>query len=58
MLLLGFALFSMMMLFYLTGIVSRDNDKLRSLTQQLGLLEKRVRELEAEAAKADGHRDE
>ena len=57
MLLLGFAFFSMMMLFYLTGIVSRDNDKLRSLTQQLGLLEKRVRELETEKAEADNNRD-
>lgn len=42
----GFAFFALLMLFYLTCIVSRDNEKNRVLTQQLALLENRVRELE------------
>lgn len=42
----GFALFSLMMMFYLTCIVSRDNERNRALTQQVALLEKRVRDLE------------
>lgn len=41
-----FALFAVVMMFYLTCIVSRDNERARALTQQLALLEKRVRELE------------
>ena len=47
MLLLAFAFFSLVMLFYLTTIVSKDNEKSRAMTQQLAMLEKRVRELEA-----------
>lgn len=46
MILTAFALFSLVMMFYLTCIVSRENDRNRTLTQQLALLEKRVRELE------------
>lgn len=48
MLLLAFAFFALLMLFYLTIIVSKDNEKSRAMTQQLAMLEKRVRELEAQ----------
>ena len=44
----GFAFLTLIMLFNLTCIVSRDNEKNRALTQQLALLEKRVRELESQ----------
>lgn len=44
--LVAFAFFSLVMMFYLTCIVSRENDRNRTLTQALALLEKRVRELE------------
>lgn len=47
----GFALFSLMMMFYLTCIVSRDNERNRALTQQVALLEKRVRDLEEQLTK-------
>ena len=47
MLFLGFSVFAMMMLFSITGIVSVEHAKTRRLAQQLALLEKRVRELEA-----------
>lgn len=46
MILTAFALFSLVMMFYLTCIVSRENERSRAMTQQLALLEKRVRELE------------
>lgn len=46
MILTAFALFSLVMMFYLTCIVSRENERNRALTQQLALLERRVRELE------------
>ena len=49
MILTAFALFSLVMMFYLTCIVSRENERNRALTQQLALLEKRVRELEKKA---------
>lgn len=42
----GFAFFALVMLFYLTCIVSRDNEKNRAMIQQMALLERRVRELE------------
>jgi len=41
MVLTAFALFSLVMMFYLTCIVSRENDRSRTMTQQLALLEKR-----------------
>ena len=44
--LVAFAFFSLVMMFYLTCIVSRENERNRSLTQTIALLEKRVRELE------------
>ena len=44
----GFAFLTLIMLFNLTCIVSRDNEKNRALTQQLALLEKRVRALESQ----------
>lgn len=44
--LVAFAFFSLVMMFYLTCIVSRENERNRTLTQALALLEKRVRELE------------
>ena len=37
---------SLVMMFYLTCIVSRENERSRAMTQQLALLEKRIRELE------------
>lgn len=49
----GFALFSLMMMFYLTCIVSRDNERNRALTQQVALLEKRVRDLEEQLNKEE-----
>lgn len=54
MLLLAFAFFSLVMLFYLTTIVSKDNEKSRAMTQQLAMLEKRVRELEARLKEKEG----
>ncbi|MDO4484842.1 MAG: DUF2304 domain-containing protein [Clostridia bacterium] len=48
MLLIAFAFFAMIMLLFLTSIVSKHNEKNRALTQQLALLEKRVRELEGQ----------
>ena len=38
--------FMLMILLSLTSIASRQNRKLRTLTQELGVLEKRVRDLE------------
>lgn len=46
MIFLFFCIFALILLFYLTSIVSKDNEKNRALTQQIALLEKRVRELE------------
>lgn len=54
----GFAFFVLLMLFYLTCIVSRDNEKNRALTQQLALLENRVRELEEQLARQEHGSDE
>ena len=38
--------FMLMILMSLTSIVSRQNGKIRSLIQEIGILEKRIRELE------------
>ncbi len=38
--------FTLMILMSLTSIVSRQNGKIRSLIQEIGILEKRIRELE------------
>lgn len=38
--------FTIMILLSLTSIVSRQNQKIRTLTQELAILDKRVRELE------------
>ncbi len=43
--------FIVMILLSLTSIVSRQNRKIRTLIQELGILDKRVRELEAESRK-------
>lgn len=43
--------FIIMILLSLTSIVSRQNQKIRTLTQELAILDKRVRELEQEAGK-------
>ena len=51
-----FAGLSTVMMFYLTSIISRESAKTRSLTQEIGLLEQRVRELEA-AVKEKPHAD-
>ena len=50
MIFLFFCFFALVLLFYLTSIVSKDNEKTRSLTQQIALLEKRIRELEDKLA--------
>ena len=46
MVLLSFSLFSIVLFIYLTNVVSREDRNIRRLTQQLALLEERVRELE------------
>lgn len=46
--------FIIMILLSLTSIASRQNRKLRTLTQELAILEKRVRELEGQDAKLSG----
>ena len=54
---LSFSLFSIVLFIYLTNVVSREDRITRRLTQQVALLEKRVRELEGlqqEGAKTDG----
>ena len=43
-----FAGLSTMLMFYLTSILSREDARIRSLIQQIGLLEQRVRELEGQ----------
>lgn len=43
-----FAGFAIAMLLSITSIVSQDNSKVRKLTQQIALLEQRIRELEKE----------
>lgn len=40
--------FMLMILMALTSIVSRQNTKLRQLVQEIGILDKRIRELEEE----------
>lgn len=42
----GFSFFALVMLFYLTCIVSRDNEKNRAMVQEMALMERRIRELE------------
>ena len=54
MLLLFFCFFALVLLFYLTSIVSKDNEKNRKLTQQIALLEKRIRELEKQVNNTEG----
>lgn len=54
---LSFSLFSIVLFIYLTNVISREDRINRRLTQQVALLEKRVRELEAmlnEGEKTDG----
>ena len=46
--------FMLMILMALTSIASRQNMKIRSLVQEIGILDKRIRELERAAAKTDG----
>lgn len=45
--------FILMILMALTSIASRQNMKIRALVQEIGILDKRIRELEG-AAKTDG----
>lgn len=45
--------FILMILMALTSIVSRQNAKIRSLVQEIGILDKRIRELERMSAKID-----
>lgn len=46
--------FIIMILLSLTSIASRQNRKIRTLTQELSILDKRVRELEEQAAAKPG----
>ena len=46
----GFCFFALAMMFYLTCIVSRLNEQNRTLTQALAMMDKRLRELEADEA--------
>ena len=46
----GFSFFALVMLFYLTCIVSRDNEKNRTMVQQM---ERRIRELEERLAEME-----
>lgn len=46
--------FIIMILLSLTSIASRQNRKLRTLTQEVAILEKRVRELEGQDTKLSG----
>lgn len=43
---LSFSLFSILLFIYLTNVISREDRINRRLTQQIALLERRVRELE------------
>ena len=43
--------FVLMIIMSLTSIVSRQSDRIRALTQETALLEKRIRELEKNASK-------
>lgn len=45
--------FIVMILLSLTSIASRQNRKIRTLTQELAILDKRVRELEAESKRKE-----
>lgn len=60
---LSFSLFSIILFIYLTNVVSRSDRTNRRLTQQVALLEKRIRELEAktgmeESGTAEGEKTE
>lgn len=46
--------FMLMILMALTSIASRQNMKIRTLVQEIGILDKRIRELEGAAVKTDG----
>lgn len=46
--------FILMILMALTSIASRQNMKIRALVQEIGILDKRIRELERTPAKTDG----
>lgn len=45
--------FMLMILMALTSIVSRQNTKIRTLVQELGILDKKIRELERENSSID-----
>ena len=45
--------FIIMILLSLTSIASRQNRKIRTLTQEMSILDKKIRELEQKAADAD-----
>ena len=45
--------FILMILMALTSIASRQNMKIRSLVQEIGILDKRIRELEADTEKRE-----
>ena len=49
--------FMLMILMALTSIVSRQNMKIRSLIQEIGILDKRIRELKDELEKKRGENE-
>ncbi|MCM1266543.1 MAG: DUF2304 domain-containing protein [Bacteroidales bacterium] len=49
--------FIILILLSLTSIASRQNSKIRTLTQELAILDKKVRELERNAMTADAAKD-
>ena len=58
MIFLSFSLFSIILFIYLTNVVSKEDRITRRLTQQVALLEERIRALEAEASKASQETEE
>ena len=58
MIFLSFSLFSIILFIYLTNVVSKEDRITRRLTQQVALLEERIRALEAEAGKASQETEE
>ena len=50
---LSFGFFSIILFIYLTNVVSREDRNSRRLTQQIALMEKRIRELEGKLAEKE-----
>ncbi len=54
---LSFSLFSIILFIYLTNVVSKEDRINRRLTQQVALLEERIRELEGGLKKGTGNKE-